>query len=160
MRLLLVAQRYVISPNQILLYQVPKSRSLICFTPTCQYIPIVLLQDDDLAKIATQIAVIPKINASRPRTVVITNGSEATIVASSAPGSSVKVFPVAKLSSDEIVDTNGAGDCFAGGFIGATVLGKGLDEAISIGHKLGAMCVGQVGPTLEWPKVDVWSSEA
>lgn len=92
---------------------------------------------------------------------MITNGSESTIVASSAPGSAaVKVFPVAKLPSEQIVDTNGAGDCFAGGFLGATVLGKGLDEAISIGHKLGAMCVGQVGPTLQWPKVDVWSSEA
>lgn len=74
-------------------------------------------------------------------------------------GSVVKVFPVAKLDAEEIVDTNGAGDCFAGGFIGALVLGKSVDESVKIGHKLGAMCVGQVGPTLEWPKVDVWSSE-
>lgn len=109
----------------------------------------------DLAEIATQIANLDKINASRPRTVVITNGAEATIVASSAPGSKAKVYPVAKLSVEEIVDTNGAGDCFAGGFVGALVLGKSLDEAIEVGHKLGAMCVGQVGPTLKWPKVNV-----
>lgn len=42
------------------------------------------------------------------------------------------------------MDTNGAGDMFAGGFIGALILGKTLDEAIHVGHALGAMCVGHV----------------
>lgn len=103
-----------------------------------------LKQDDDLAKIATAIANLPKINASKPRTVVITSGADATIVASSSPNSPVKVYPVEKLDAEEIVDTNGAGDAFAGGFIGALVLGKTLDEAVEVGHKLGSMCVGQV----------------
>jgi adenosine kinase len=42
------------------------------------------------------------------------------------------------------VDTNGAGDMFAGGFVGALILGKSTDEAVKIGHRTGAMCVGQV----------------
>jgi len=29
-------------------------------------------------------------------------------------------------------------------FLGAIILGKSLDEAIEVGHRLGAMCVGQV----------------
>lgn len=33
---------------------------------------------------------------------------------------------------------------FAGGFVGALILGKSLAEAIDIGHKLGQMCVMQV----------------
>lgn len=48
------------------------------------------------------------------------------------------------LSASQIVDTNGAGDAFAGGFYGGLVSGKNVDEAVEIGHKLGAMCVGQV----------------
>ena len=42
------------------------------------------------------------------------------------------------------MDTNGAGDAFAGGFVGAMILGKSHDEAVEVGHRLGAMCVGQV----------------
>lgn len=53
------------------------------------------------------------------------------------------------------MDTNGAGDAFAGGFLGGIVMGKSLDASIDIGHKLGQMCVGQVGPQLKWPKVSV-----
>lgn len=34
---------------------------------------------------------------------------------------------------------------FAGGYLGAIVAGKSVDEAVEAGHKLGAMCVGQVG---------------
>lgn len=60
-----------------------------------------------------------------------------------------------KLADDKIVDTNGAGDMFAGGFLGALAAGKSLDEAIEVGHKLGQMCCGQIGPKLAFPKVDV-----
>ena len=39
-----------------------------------------------------------------------------------APGSEggdvkIKQYPIAKLSKEEIVDTNGAGDAFVGGFL-------------------------------------------
>lgn len=91
---------------------------------------------------------------------MITSGADATTIASSASSSAavkVKVYPVEKLEAEAIVDTNGAGDCFSGGFVGALVLGKSVDEAVRVGHRLGGMCVGQVGPTLEWPKVDVWA---
>ncbi|KAJ9114687.1 hypothetical protein QFC22_005563 [Naganishia vaughanmartiniae] len=124
-------------------------------------------QDSSVAQIATAIANLPKSNASRPRLVIITQGSESTLVASSSPSSSPsssalsgaqkcnlsasdpnpKTYPVPKLDDSQIVDTNGAGDAFAGGFLGAHVLGKSLDECIEVGHRLGQRCVGQVGPT-------------
>jgi adenosine kinase len=53
-----------------------------------------------------------------------------------------KIYPVNKL--DTIVDTNGAGDAFAGGYLGAHILGKSLEESILAGHKLAAVCVQQV----------------
>jgi len=109
------------------------------------------LPTGDLGKIASAIAALPKNNASRDRTVVITNGAESTVVATSAKGEP-KIYPVRALAKEQIVDTNGAGDAFAGGFIGAIVAGKTVDEAVEVGHRLGAMCVGQVGPQLKWPK--------
>lgn len=92
---------------------------------------------------AKAIAALPKSNNSRPRVVVITAGADATHVAFS-DSEEVKVFNVDKLPDDQIVDTNGAGDAFAGGFIGAITAGKTVDEAVEAGHKLGKMCVGQV----------------
>lgn len=80
----------------------------------------------------------PKANA-RTRVVVITQGPESTIVVDGAKPA--KVFPVTPIASELIVDTNGAGDAFAGGFLGAYVAGKSLDESVEVGHKLGAMCV-------------------
>lgn len=63
---------------------------------------------------------------------------------SSAEPDLPKVHAVQKIAAADIVDTNGAGDAFAGGFMGALVLGKSVDEAIEIGHKMGAMNLKEV----------------
>ncbi|BEI86416.1 hypothetical protein CcaverHIS002_0607030 [Cutaneotrichosporon cavernicola] len=123
------------------------------------------LVDAAPAQVASTLAVFSKSNASRPRIVIITQGADSTLVASSSPSSSAanlspsdpnpKVYPVSKLSDEQIIDTNGAGDMFAGGLLGALAQGKTLDEAIEVGHKLGQMCCGQIGPKLQFPKVNV-----
>lgn len=90
--------------------------------------------------------------------VIITQGASSTIVASSTSSSATpttKVYPVTPLPASAIVDTNGAGDAFAGGFMGAYALGKSVDQAVEVGHKMGAMSVGLVGPQWIFPKVDV-----
>lgn len=99
----------------------------------------------DLPAIAKAIATSPKSNASRPRIVIITHGPKSTVLVSSAEPDNAKVYNVSPISSDQIVDTNGAGDAFAGGFLGAYVAGKSLDECVEVGHKMGAMCVQLVG---------------
>ena len=96
--------------------------------------------DKDLGAIAKALANQPKANPARPRTVIITHGAESTTVVT-AGDAEPKVFPVHALTDAEIVDTNGAGDAFAGGFLGAYVAGKNLEECVEAGHKLGAMCV-------------------
>lgn len=98
----------------------------------------------DLKAIAKSIAISPKSNPSRPRVVVFTQGADSTVLVSSAEQDTPKVFPVTPLTDDKIVDTNGAGDAFAGGFVGAFVAGKELDECVEVGHKMGGMCVQQV----------------
>lgn len=99
----------------------------------------------DRVAVAQSIALLPKSNPSRPRIVIITGGADSTIIVSSATPDEHKEFKVQRLPNDQIVDTNGAGDAFAGGFMGALVLGKSVDEAVEIGHKMGAMNIGQVG---------------
>jgi adenosine kinase len=102
----------------------------------------------DFPAIAKALAALPKSNPSRPRVVVITQGPQSTIVVSSADPDNAKIFPVHALTDDQIVDTNGAGDAFAGGFMGAYVAGKSIDEAVEIGHKMGSMCVQEASCSL------------
>jgi len=109
----------------------------------------------DLPAVAKALARQPKSNPTRDRVVIITHGAEATIAVSSSTPDDHKTYAVNALKNEEIVDTNGAGDAFAGGFIGALADGKSLEEAIKVGHTLGTMCVTQVGPQYKWPKVKV-----
>merc|ERR1711865_1133086 len=55
-------------------------------------------------------------------TVVITQGKDPTIVACNGH---VRLFEINALAPEKIVDTNGAGDAYVGGFLAA--LSKGLD---------------------------------
>ncbi|ORY91483.1 carbohydrate kinase PfkB [Leucosporidium creatinivorum] len=107
----------------------------------------------DISEIALKLSASKKIS-TLPRLVVITQGPESTIVASTETGKAT-VYPVTPLPASAIVDTNGAGDAFAGAFLGARSIGKSIDEAVEAGHKLGQMCVGCAGPTFSWPKQQI-----
>ncbi|BGP54720.1 hypothetical protein JCM8202_003225 [Rhodotorula sphaerocarpa] len=114
----------------------------------------------DMATIASKLAELPKQNAATPRLVIITQGPSSTVVACASPSAlglseSPKTYAVEKLASAQIVDTNGAGDAFAGGFLGARQLGKSIDEAIQVGHRMGAMCIQCNGPSFKFPKENV-----
>ena len=109
----------------------------------------------DLPAVAKALAQQPKSNPTRDRVVIITHGAQPTIAVSSSSSDDVKTYAVNALKDEEIVDTNGAGDAFAGGLVGALAAGKSLDEAIEVAHTLGTMCVTQVGPQYKWPKVKV-----
>lgn len=86
---------------------------------------------EDIKKIALAVAALPKKNESRPRTVVFTQGSGSTIVACDGNITDHEVVPLAK---DLLVDTNGAGDAFVGGFLSQLVNGKGLDACVKAGN--------------------------
>ncbi|KAF9053344.1 Ribokinase-like protein [Panaeolus papilionaceus] len=107
----------------------------------------------DLAAIARQISQLPKKNETRPRIVVFTHGAEHTILV--VGDEEPKIFPVDVLADEYIVDTNAAGDAFAGGFLGALVGGKNLDTCVLAGHALARVCVQQVGPQYPQPKVHI-----
>ena len=98
----------------------------------------------NIPAIARSIALLPKSNPSRPRNVIFTQGAHQTVRVTSNEPDSPKMFPVNPLADAQIADTNGAGDAFAGGFVGALVSGKNIDESIVAGHALAHACVQQV----------------
>ena len=54
-------------------------------------------------------------------------------------------FPVKNVSSENIVDTNGAGDSFAGGFLSQYMKGKSLDKCMKAGHWAAAVIIQKRG---------------
>lgn len=111
------------------------------------------LKTRDLGEIAQAIANEPA-EIEPPRTVLITNGAKATIRAVQGHAQAY-THDTPKINPADIVDTNGAGDAFAGGVIAGLILGKSMEDAINVGHRLGGMCIGQVGPVLKFPKENV-----
>lgn len=111
----------------------------------------------DVKAIARAVADLPKANAKRPRTVVITNGTGATVVAVQGRGD-VSEYPVHAIEESKINDTNGAGDAFAGGFVAGLVQGKPLDASVDMGHWLARLSIQELGPSYPFPKQTYSSS--
>lgn len=113
------------------------------------------LETQDIVEIAKAVAKLPKENQARPRTVIFTQGLDPTVTVTYDAGKDefeVKQFAVRELSADKIVDTNGAGDAFAAGFVASLVEGKSLDDAVDVGHWAARLSIQQVGPTFPFPK--------
>jgi adenosine kinase len=101
---------------------------------------------EDLKEIALKVAASSKKNTSRPRTVIFTQGSQSTIVACNGQ---VQEFPVEPLEADKLVDTNGAGDAFVGGFLSRLIQGKDLAQCVKAGHWAARYIIQVSGTTLE-----------
>lgn len=86
---------------------------------------------DDVKTIALQLAKLPKNNGARSRTVVFTQGAEPTVAVYQGE---VYSFDVPALAAAEIVDTNGAGDAFVGGFVSRLALGRPIADCVAAGH--------------------------
>ncbi len=86
---------------------------------------------EDLKEIALKLSAEPKADGARPRVVVFTQGSECTIVACNGEAT---VYDVDALPKDLLVDTNGAGDAFVGGFLAMLWLKKPIAECVRAGH--------------------------
>jgi adenosine kinase len=71
--------------------------------------------------IALKMSGLPKASGTRPRVVVITQGGQPTILSTLGQVTSYAVEP---LANELLVDINGAGDAFVGGFIAKLVQGS------------------------------------
>ncbi|XWS55839.1 hypothetical protein CRYUN_Cryun09bG0034500 [Craigia yunnanensis] len=87
-------------------------------------------ETDDVAEIALKISQWPKASGTFKRITVITQGADPVVVAEDGK---VKQFPVILLPKEKLVDTNGAGDAFVGGFLSQLVQGKPIDACVKAG---------------------------
>lgn len=104
------------------------------------------LNTHDIPTIAKHLAALPKKNSQRKRTVIITQGTDTTIIAIQGEDK-VKEFPVHTINKSEICDTTGAGDAFAGGFVAGIVEGKDLDTCVDMGQWLAKLSIKELGPS-------------
>ncbi|XP_006835988.1 PREDICTED: adenosine kinase isoform X4 [Chrysochloris asiatica] len=101
-------------------------------------------ETEDIKEIARKTQALPKVNSKRPRIVIFTQGREDTIMATE---SDITSFAVLDQDQKEIVDTNGAGDAFVGGFLSQLVYDKPLTECIRAGHYAASVIIRRAGCT-------------
>ena len=85
----------------------------------------------DVATVALKCCDLPKASGRRARCVVFTQGADSTIVACEG---AVTTYPVTPLAKELLVDTNGAGDAFVGGFLAKLALGCDLATCVNAGN--------------------------
>jgi adenosine kinase len=92
---------------------------------------------------------INKINKNKKRIVVVTSGPFPAACCEfdhkTQKITFCDVFPVKNVSPEHIVDTNGAGDSFAGGFLSQYMKGKSLDKCMKAGHWAAAVIIQKRG---------------
>eukprot|EP00756_Hemistasia_phaeocysticola_P036576 Hpha_TRINITY_DN16649_c0_g1::TRINITY_DN16649_c0_g1_i1::g.182764::m.182764/K00856/E2.7.1.20, ADK; adenosine kinase len=79
------------------------------------------------------------------RNVIVTQGADRVVTVTDE---GVKFFPTPLLPPEEIVDTNGAGDAFVGGFLARRMQGGTVSECVSAGQWAAAIIIGRPGCTL------------
>jgi adenosine kinase len=97
---------------------------------------------EDLKEVAKKLSGLWKINSARERVVVFTQGAHPTIVYHDGE---VHEYPVIKVPKEEIVDTNGAGDSYVGGFLAAYAKGKSLAECVNAASYVASVIIRTAG---------------
>lgn len=57
----------------------------------------------------------------------------------------LKDFPSKYIEPENIIDTNGAGDSFSGGFLSQFIKGKSLEESMMAGHWAASIIIQKRG---------------
>ncbi|XP_013383354.1 adenosine kinase 2 isoform X2 [Lingula anatina] len=99
---------------------------------------------EDVKEIALKAAALTKENKSRSRMVVFTQGASPVLIAHEGK---VTEYPVIPIAEKDMVDTNGAGDAFVGGFLAQYVLGKPVEECVRCGHYAANIVIKRSGCT-------------
>ncbi|KAG0493790.1 hypothetical protein HPP92_004784 [Vanilla planifolia] len=101
-------------------------------------------ETENVEEISLKISALPKASGTHKRITVITQGSDAVVVAEDGK---VKLYPVILLPKEKLVDTNGAGDAFVGGFLSQLVQEKSIDECVRAGCYASNVIIQQSGCT-------------
>lgn len=96
----------------------------------------------DLEQIALKMSQMEKANTKRPRTVVITHGTEPTIIACDGK---VTLYDIIKLEKEKVLDTTGAGDAFVGGFLAQLAQGKAIEDCVRAANYAASLVIQKSG---------------
>mmetsp|Transcript_8829 Transcript_8829/g.19993 ORF Transcript_8829/g.19993 Transcript_8829/m.19993 type:complete len:342 (-) Transcript_8829:76-1101(-) len=99
---------------------------------------------DSVEFIATRLSLAPRAEGKPYRKVVITQGSDSTVVAINGI---TTLYPVNKIEEDKIIDSNGAGDAFVGGFLAALIKGKDMESCCKAGAYSAGVIIQHSGCT-------------
>lgn len=75
---------------------------------------------------------------------MITQGADEVVVATK---DEVKTYPVIALPKEKLVDTNGAGDAFVGGFLSQLVNGEPMEKCVKAGTYAANVIIQRSGCT-------------
>ena len=93
-----------------------------------------MMQTDDIAEAVAALS-------ARVPTLVCTHGPEGAEAHAGGEHARVPAEPI-----DKVVDTTGAGDLFAAGFMAGQAQGRGLEQSLRMGAICAAECISHVGP--------------
>jgi adenosine kinase len=107
------------------------------------------LEEDSIKEIIKKLVKLPKKNKNKKRIFVITSGPlDAWCCAYDFMKEKItfcKGFPPNDVKEDLIIDTNGAGDSFAGGFLSNYLKGRTLTDCMIAGHWASSVIIQQRG---------------
>jgi len=109
-------------------------------------------EDKSVKGVALQIARMAKVNGGVGRIVVITQGCDPTVVVKDGK---VTEYPVPKVAASEIVDVNGAGDAFVGGFLAGLASSADIKTCVEKGHYAASMIIKVSGTKLPATKPEM-----
>lgn len=110
--------------------------------------------ETDISEIALKASKLPKASGHRGRMVVFTQGADATVVAKDGK---VTLYPVIALPKEKLVDTNGAGDAFVGGFLSQLCAGKDVGECCRAGNYAANTIIQRAGCTFPEKPAFTWA---
>jgi len=101
------------------------------------------MESENVEEISKAISNMPKLNEKK-RIVIITQGHNPIVL---TIGDEVKHISVLSIPAEKIVDTNGAGDAFVGGFLAQYAKGESLEKCIDCGIWSSALIIQRSGCT-------------
>ncbi|ESN90364.1 hypothetical protein HELRODRAFT_185207 [Helobdella robusta] len=100
------------------------------------------LQLTEIRDIALYMARYRKENGKRGRHIILTNGDQPTLVVQEGV---ITEFPVIRMDPKDVVDLNGAGDAFVGGFLAQLVQGGSIQDCIRSANYAANFIIQQSG---------------
>lgn len=99
--------------------------------------------------IGHKIVNLPKASGKNDRIVIITQGHLPVLLFRGDSPGTVEEFPVERISPEKVVDTNGAGDAFVGGFLAYYIQQSPLDVCIRCGIWAASQIIQRSGCTFD-----------